>query len=73
VASPQSDTSTPVTFWDPRLSDDSVYAAAGCHIFPVAPDILPDLSDASWQNLPVIHPKRCKFRAIQTQNHPIGA
>ncbi|MCF2872264.1 YbaK/EbsC family protein [Octadecabacter sp. G9-8] len=37
-------------FWDPRLSDfDEVFAAAGTprHIFPIAPDVLQNLSGAA--------------------------
>jgi prolyl-tRNA editing enzyme YbaK/EbsC (Cys-tRNA(Pro) deacylase) len=39
----------PTAYWDARLSDfDTVFAAAGTprHIFPIAPDILLEQSDA---------------------------
>jgi prolyl-tRNA editing enzyme YbaK/EbsC (Cys-tRNA(Pro) deacylase) len=56
---------TPVTFWDPRPSDfDVVYAATGTprHIFPIAPNILLDLSDAIRGEIyRVIHPKHYKI------------
>ncbi|AGI68341.1 hypothetical protein OAN307_c27660 [Octadecabacter antarcticus 307] len=41
---------SPTAFWDPCLSDfDTIFAAAGTprHIFPIAPDILLGLSDAT--------------------------